>query len=69
MWEEGNKERVTQECIGTRKTSIAYFLSCEEYGCVRDRETEVGETEEDFLRFGRGSTKVKREDETMRRQI
>lgn len=68
MWEEGNKERVTQECIGTRKTSIAYFLSCEEYGCVK--ETEVGETEEDFLRFGRGSTKVKRDGaRVMRRQV
>lgn len=34
MWEERNKERVTQEeCIGTRKTSVAYFLSWEEYRC------------------------------------
>lgn len=39
MWEEGNKERVTQESIRTRKTSIAYFLSCEEhrYGGRRKR--------------------------------
>lgn len=42
VWEEGNKERVTQECIETRKTSVAYFLSCEEYGCERETERQSG---------------------------